>query len=89
MLLLSDSVPSMAEQPHVTLSGAISGDYVVEDQRPDGHLLLAPDMDITDESESTVDERSDLDTFSADVASETMRRLDKEERDAGLEAWKA
>jgi hypothetical protein len=29
---------------HVTLSGDISGDYVVEDQRPDGHLVLAPDV---------------------------------------------
>ena len=79
----------MVEQPHVTLSGDISGDYVVEDQRPDGHLLLAPDTGITDKSESMVGERSDLDTFSANAASETMRRLDKEERDAGPEAWKA
>ncbi|HTD57886.1 MAG TPA: hypothetical protein VK672_03230 [Solirubrobacteraceae bacterium] len=33
----------VATQPHVTLSGDINGDYVVEDKRPDGRLVLAPD----------------------------------------------
>jgi hypothetical protein len=27
----------------VTLSGDINGDYVVEDRRPDGSLVLVPD----------------------------------------------
>lgn len=27
---------------HVTLSGDIEGDYIVEDRRPDGRLSLAP-----------------------------------------------
>jgi hypothetical protein len=76
----------MAEQPQVTLSGDINGDYVVEDQRPDGHLPLVPYMGITEESESLVDEPSDLDTFSARAAAETMQRLDEDERDAGLHA---
>jgi hypothetical protein len=31
------------QQAHVTLSGDIAGEYVVEDQRPDGRLVLAPD----------------------------------------------
>jgi hypothetical protein len=33
----------VAAQPHVTLSGDIVGEYVVEDRRPDGRLLLVPD----------------------------------------------
>ena len=28
---------------HVTLSGDLSGDYVVEEQRPDGRVVLRPD----------------------------------------------
>jgi hypothetical protein len=32
-------------QPHVTLSGDIAGEYVVEDRRPDGRLVLVPDSD--------------------------------------------
>jgi hypothetical protein len=34
---------SVAEQPHVTLSGDISGPYVVTEQRPGGELTLVPD----------------------------------------------
>jgi hypothetical protein len=34
---------AMASQPHVTLSGDISGDYLVEDRQPDGRLVLVPD----------------------------------------------
>ena len=33
----------VAEQAHVTLSGDIEGEYIVEDRRPDGRLSLAPD----------------------------------------------
>ena len=39
---------SIATEPqivHVTLSGDINGNYVVEDQLPDGHLVLVPDPD--------------------------------------------
>jgi hypothetical protein len=32
------------EPTHVTLSGDLSGDYVVEDRRPDGRVLLRPDL---------------------------------------------
>lgn len=32
----------VAEQAHVTLSGDIEGEYIVEDRRPDGRLSLAP-----------------------------------------------
>ena len=28
------------------LSGDLSGDYVVEDQRPDGRLVLRPDLSV-------------------------------------------
>jgi hypothetical protein len=34
---------SVAAPPHVTLSGDIEGEYVVEDRRPDGRLVLVPD----------------------------------------------
>jgi hypothetical protein len=34
------------EPAHVTLSGDLSGDYVVEDRRPDGRLLLRPDLSV-------------------------------------------
>jgi hypothetical protein len=34
------------EPTHVTLSGDISGDYVVEDHRPDGRILLRPDLSV-------------------------------------------
>jgi hypothetical protein len=33
----------VAEQAHVTLSGDIAGEYIVEDRRPDGRLVLVPD----------------------------------------------
>ena len=35
------------EQAHVKLSGDLSGDYVVEDQRPDGRLVLRPDLSVS------------------------------------------
>jgi hypothetical protein len=34
------------EQAHVKLTGDLSGDYVVEDQRPDGRLVLRPDLSV-------------------------------------------
>jgi hypothetical protein len=34
------------EQAHVTLSGDLSGDYVVEDHRPDGRVVLRPDLSV-------------------------------------------
>jgi hypothetical protein len=39
-------MPTMATEQqlvHVTLTGDIAGDYVVEDQQPDGRLVLVPD----------------------------------------------
>jgi hypothetical protein len=38
---------TVSRQAHVTLSGDIAGEYVVEDQRPDGRLVLAPDTSWT------------------------------------------
>ncbi len=32
------------EPTHVTLTGDLSGDYVVEDRRADGRVLLRPDL---------------------------------------------
>ena len=34
------------EQAHVTLTGAISGDYVVEAHYDDGRLILRPDLSV-------------------------------------------
>lgn len=34
------------EPVHVTLSGGLSGDYVVEDQCPDGRVVLRPDLSV-------------------------------------------
>jgi hypothetical protein len=36
----------VSRQAHVTLSGDIVGDYVVEDRRSDGTLMLVPDTGI-------------------------------------------
>lgn len=38
----------MAEPaPHVTLVGDVAGDYIVEETRSDGRLVLAPDPEPT------------------------------------------
>jgi hypothetical protein len=34
---------AVAAQPHVTLSGDRAGEYLIEEERPDGALLLIPD----------------------------------------------
>jgi hypothetical protein len=34
------------ELARVTLSGDLSGDYVVEDRRPDGRVVLRPDLSV-------------------------------------------
>jgi hypothetical protein len=34
------------EPTRVTLSGDLSGDYVVEERRPDGRLVLRPDLSV-------------------------------------------
>jgi hypothetical protein len=34
------------ELTRVTLSGDLSGEYVVEERRPDGRLVLRPDLSI-------------------------------------------
>jgi hypothetical protein len=36
----------VATQPHVTLSGDRAGEYFIEEERPDGALLLVPDTSI-------------------------------------------
>jgi hypothetical protein len=36
----------VAAPPHVTLSGDRAGEYVIEEERPDGRLLLAPDLSV-------------------------------------------
>lgn len=37
---------AVAEKTHVTLSGDISGDYVIEEELPGGRLLVAPDTSV-------------------------------------------
>jgi hypothetical protein len=42
-------MPTMATEQqlvHVTLSGDISGEYVVKDEGPDGEITLVPDTSI-------------------------------------------
>ncbi len=34
------------EPARVTLSGDLSGDYVVEERRPDGRVVLRPDLSV-------------------------------------------
>lgn len=34
------------EPTHVTFSGGLSGDYVVEDRQPDGRVVLRPDPSV-------------------------------------------
>ncbi|HEY7952474.1 MAG TPA: hypothetical protein VID70_05750 [Solirubrobacteraceae bacterium] len=36
----------MSRQTHVTLSGDIVGEYVVEDRSADGRLVLVPDLSV-------------------------------------------
>jgi hypothetical protein len=36
----------MMEPAHVTLSGDLSGDYVIEDRRPDGRVVLRPGLSV-------------------------------------------
>ncbi len=38
---------AVAAQSHVTLSGDIAGEYVIEEERPDGRLVLVRDTSIT------------------------------------------
>ena len=37
------TVATPQQLEHVTLSGDRAGDYVIEEERPDGRILLAPD----------------------------------------------
>ena len=37
---------AVAVQPHVTLSGDRAGEYVIEEERPDGRLVLARDTSV-------------------------------------------
>ena len=41
-------IEGMAEHPHVRLSGYVTGSYVVEETRPDGRLVLAPEVSATE-----------------------------------------
>ncbi len=38
---------AVAAPAHVTLSGDVAGEYLVEEQRPDGRLVLVRDTSIT------------------------------------------
>ena len=38
---------AVATRPHVTLSGDRAGEYVIEEERPDGRLVLVRDTGIT------------------------------------------
>jgi len=53
-LITCDHV-GMGEQAHVTLTGDIAGEYIVEDRRPDGRLVL-----VRDTSVAAISRRHDL-----------------------------
>ena len=38
---------AVAAQPHVTLSGDRAGEYIIEEERADGALVLVPDTSIS------------------------------------------
>jgi len=48
----------MGKLAHVTISGDVTGRYVVEETRPDGRLLLAPDWPSESTSVEAIRERS-------------------------------
>ena len=52
------SISDMSEQAHVTLSGDVNGDYLVEESRPDGRLVLVPDWPSKGTSADAIGERS-------------------------------
>ena len=47
----------MADPAHVTLSGDIEGEYVVEEARPDGRLVVAPEWPSANTSITAVRKR--------------------------------
>ena len=51
----------MSEPAHVTISGDVNGRYVVEESRPDGRLVLAPERPSEDTSIEAIRERSGTD----------------------------
>jgi len=48
----------MGKQAHVTISGDVNGRYVVEESRPDGRLVLAPDWPSENTSIDAIRERT-------------------------------
>jgi hypothetical protein len=59
----------MAERAHVTLSGDISGRYVVTEQGPGGELRLVPDTSIAAIRERLRTEPATLAEFEAEYGS--------------------
>jgi hypothetical protein len=47
----------MAQPTHVTLSGDVEGEYVVEEARPDGRLVVAPEWPSANTSAAAVRQR--------------------------------
>jgi hypothetical protein len=58
------------EPAHVTLSGAVSGRYLVTEERPGGELTLVPDTSI-----SAIRERQGTKPMSADEFDATFGEL--------------
>lgn len=48
----------MAKPAHVRLSGDIEGAYVIEETRPDGKLVVAPEWPTEDTSAAAILERA-------------------------------
>jgi hypothetical protein len=56
----------MAQPAHVKLSGDIEGSYVVEEKRPDGMLLIAPEWPSENTRAAAIIERAGAEPLSPD-----------------------
>lgn len=65
----------MGKLAHVTISGDVNGRYVVEESRPDGRLLLAPDWPSESTSVEAIRERSGTRAMTPDEFEEHFGEL--------------
>jgi hypothetical protein len=60
---------AVAAQPHVTLSGDRAGEYVIEEERPDGRIVLVPDTSAQAILSRLGHQRATLQEFEAEYGS--------------------
>jgi hypothetical protein len=69
LLLASGIMSPVGEQAHVTLSGDISGRYVVTQKQPDGELTLVPDISVAAILNRLGHEQATFEEFEAEYGS--------------------